>query len=198
MLARGFASTAQPDRTRTCPRVLNPLPLFPWLSSHATLKLAGSRPSQALLLGRGARGCSFFFGSHTPSPPLIVHRSSVRAAHSFDVPDFGYQKAPEDPTLNGDITRRAFTYLVVGAAGVTYAAGAKVAVRDFVNSMNASADVLAMANVEINVGEIPEGTGVTVKVARGRASRGGGRNLLTEGAVARQAPFYSPPRAERD
>jgi ubiquinol-cytochrome c reductase iron-sulfur subunit len=36
-------------------------------------------------------------------------------------------------------------------------------VRDFIDSMNASADVLAMANVEINISDIAEGTGVTVK-----------------------------------
>ncbi len=57
------------------------------------------------------------------------------------------------------MTRRAFTYLVMGAAGVTYAAAAKVIVRDFVDSMNASADVLAMANVEIDLSKMAEGTG---------------------------------------
>ena len=59
----------------------------------------------------------------------------------------------------GDVTRRAFTYLVMGTAGVTYAAAAKVVVRDFLDTMNASADVLAMANVEINIGSMAEGTG---------------------------------------
>ncbi len=88
--------------------------------------------------------------------------SSVRQAHTFDVPDFGYMKEPENPTREGDITRRAFTYLVMGAAGVTYAAAAKVAVRDLVNTMNASADVMAMANIEVDLSTIPVGTGVTV------------------------------------
>jgi ubiquinol-cytochrome c reductase iron-sulfur subunit len=52
---------------------------------------------------------------------------------------------------------------MLGAAGVTYAAAAKVAVRDIVDTMNASADVLAMANIEVNLSDLPEGTGVTVK-----------------------------------
>ena len=52
---------------------------------------------------------------------------------------------------------------MLGAAGVTYAAAAKVAVRDIVDTMNASADVLAMANIEVNLADLPEGTGVTVK-----------------------------------
>jgi hypothetical protein len=66
-----------------------------------------------------------------------VNISSVRAAHTFDVPDFGYAKDPNDPTKNGDVTRRAFSYLMIGAAGATYAAAAKVAVRDIIDTMNA-------------------------------------------------------------
>merc|ERR1711991_131803 len=89
--------------------------------------------------------------------------SSVRAAHTYNVPDFGSYKDPENPTKDGDVTRRAFSYLMVGAAGITYAAAAKVAVRDIIDTMNASADVLAMANIEVDLSSIPVGTGVTVK-----------------------------------
>ena len=89
--------------------------------------------------------------------------SNVRQAHTYDVPDFGYGKDPVNPGREGDITRRAFTYLVMGAAGATYVAAAKVAVRDLVDTMNASADVMAMANIEVDLTTIPEGSGVTVK-----------------------------------
>ncbi len=41
----------------------------------------------------------------------------MRAQHTFDVPDFGAAKDPSDPTRAGDVTRRAFSYLMVGAAG---------------------------------------------------------------------------------
>lgn len=97
-------------------------------------------------------------------PRRQVNFSNVRKAHTFDVPDVGSKfKDPSNPTQDGDITRRAFTYMVAGGAGVTVAAAAKVAVRDIIDTMNASADVLAMANIEVDLGAIPEGTGLTVK-----------------------------------
>lgn len=39
-------------------------------------------------------------------------------------------------------------------------------VLDVVDSMNASADVLALANIEVDLNSIPEGAAVTVKVTR--------------------------------
>ncbi len=133
----------------------------------------------------------FFFFLWAHAFPAAVHLSHVRKAHTFDVPDFGDAKDPANPGREGDITRRAFTYLVMGAAGATYVAAAKVAVRDLVDTMNASADVMAMANIEVDLTTIPEGTGVTVR-----------RVLLVvsfeahvrAGQVARQAALHSAPR----
>lgn len=41
--------------------------------------------------------------------------------------------------------------------------GAKTVVTQFISSMSASADVLAMAKIEIKLGDIPEGKSVTFK-----------------------------------
>lgn len=49
------------------------------------------------------------------------------------------------------------------AAGMTGAYCAKTVVTDFVMSMSASADVLALAKIEIKLGDIPEGKNVTFK-----------------------------------
>lgn len=49
------------------------------------------------------------------------------------------------------------------ATTVTAAYGAKVLVTDFISSMSASADVLALAKIEIKLAEIPEGKSVTFK-----------------------------------
>ena len=46
--------------------------------------------------------------------------------------------------------------MMVGAGGVAAAYIAKTMVTDFVSSMSASADVLAMAKIEIKLSEIPE------------------------------------------
>lgn len=130
--------------------------------------------------------------THTRYSP--VHRSVTRAAHTFDVPDFGYQKSPVDPTNNGDITRKAFTYLVMGAAGVGYATAAKVAVRDFVDSMNASAD-----------GAWQRGRGAICCWVAPHAARSAGHGQRRaryivhpgghrcDGQVARQAAVCAPP-----
>lgn len=49
------------------------------------------------------------------------------------------------------------------ATTVATAYGAKVLVSDFIGSMSASADVLALAKIEIKLNEIPEGKSVTFK-----------------------------------
>ena len=76
------------------------------------------------------------------------------------VPDFSAYKPSE--TL-GDPTRRAFTYLVAGATGFTGAVMAKNMVVDFVSSLSASADVLALAKVEVDLQSIPEGKNLIIK-----------------------------------
>ena len=74
-------------------------------------------------------------------------------------PNFGdVHRAP-----SGDATRRAFSYFVVGAAGATYAAAIKAGAVDFIQSMNPSKDVQAMANIEVNLNDIAEGSTLTVK-----------------------------------
>ena len=86
----------------------------------------------------------------------------------MEVPDFtNYRKEScKDPTVRTediDGTRKSFTYLVTGAASVggLYAAGAVV--KDFVTSMSASADVLAISKIEVKLGDIPEGKNMTFK-----------------------------------
>ena len=50
-----------------------------------------------------------------------------------------------------------------GGTGVVGAYAAKSLVTEFVSSMSASADVLALAKIEIKLAEIPEGKSVTFK-----------------------------------
>lgn len=93
----------------------------------------------------------------------------VRAPHSpparsmankIEAPSWGHYKRD---ALSDSKTRRAFTYAVIGLAGSTSFYGVKSTVLDFVNSMNASADVLALANVEVDLNTIPKGSAITVK-----------------------------------
>lgn len=93
----------------------------------------------------------------------------VRFAHTdIAVPDFSAyrRKETQDPTSKNSETleeRQSFTYLIAGAGGLAGAYGAKTVVTQFVSSMAAAADVLALAKIEIKLADIPEGKNVTFK-----------------------------------
>eukprot|EP01116_Phalansterium_solitarium_P011050 TRINITY_DN26660_c0_g1_i1.p1 TRINITY_DN26660_c0_g1~~TRINITY_DN26660_c0_g1_i1.p1 ORF type:complete len:247 (+),score=38.52 TRINITY_DN26660_c0_g1_i1:61-801(+) len=78
---------------------------------------------------------------------------------NFPVENFDhYRRDVVDQNVN-----KAFTYSVVGGLGAIGASAAKNTVVDLLSSMSASADVLALANLEYDVTSIPEGTTITVK-----------------------------------
>ena len=66
----------------------------------------------------------------------------------------------EDSSGNGSATRRDFLYVATAATGAV-AGGA--AVWPLVNQMNPSADVLALAEVEVDIADIEVGSQLTVK-----------------------------------
>ncbi|XP_058816461.1 cytochrome b-c1 complex subunit Rieske, mitochondrial isoform X2 [Topomyia yanbarensis] len=102
------------------------------------------------------------------SEPTIAAAGQIRLAHTdIRVPDFSdYRrdavKRPNAKNNSAD-DRAAFTYLMVGGAVVSTAYVAKSMVATFVSSMSASADVLAMAKIEVKLSDIPEGKSVTFK-----------------------------------
>jgi len=96
--------------------------------------------------------------------------SQVRMVHAGDmpVPDFTYYRraAVKDSTAKSSDTfanRAAFTYLTSAGAGVAGAYAATNVVNTFIHSMSASADVLALAKIEIDLNEVPEGKAATFK-----------------------------------
>lgn len=90
------------------------------------------------------------------------HASSkkpVGGADTYKVPDFSaYLKENRNEDSN-----RAFSYFMVGTFGVITAAAARATVQDFLMTMSASADVLAMAKVEVDLSNIPLGKNIIVK-----------------------------------
>lgn len=103
------------------------------------------------------------------SGPGVTTVTQVRYAHTdINVPDWSeYRrndvKSPSSKSSDTEASRKSFTYLLAGAGciGTTYAA--KAVVTQFISSMSASADVLALAKIEIKLGDIPEGKSVTFK-----------------------------------
>ncbi|CDK26606.1 unnamed protein product [Kuraishia capsulata CBS 1993] len=92
--------------------------------------------------------------------PRFLSSTSTALKSTYDSPDFSNylnsNKGSSDKS-------RDFTYFMVGSFGVLGAASAKSTVESFLSTMSASADILAMAKVEVKLSAIPEGKNVIVK-----------------------------------
>lgn len=113
------------------------------------------------------------FGAPKGQPVVVVGGvgvlSQIRMAHTdIQVPDFDFYRKKEvrDPTKSSrqsEDYRKAMSYMAVAVGGVGAAYGAKNVVTKLITSMSAGADVLALAKIEINLGDIPEGKNMTFK-----------------------------------
>eukprot|EP00002_Diphylleia_rotans_P008723 TRINITY_DN18729_c0_g1_i1.p1 TRINITY_DN18729_c0_g1~~TRINITY_DN18729_c0_g1_i1.p1 ORF type:complete len:251 (+),score=47.49 TRINITY_DN18729_c0_g1_i1:55-807(+) len=92
--------------------------------------------------------------------------SSYTSAVASNTPVEGYHvPATADrhaAKTGGDPSRRAFGYFVVGGLGALGAVAIKNFVVEAVSTMLPSADVLALASIEVDLGAIPEGQTVTI------------------------------------
>ncbi|KAM3870075.1 cytochrome b-c1 complex subunit Rieske, mitochondrial-like [Diretmus argenteus] len=100
-------------------------------------------------------------GAGAPGGKRLTHTD-------ITIPDFSDYRRPEVLDSNkssqeSSEARRAFSYLVTGATSVVGVYAAKTVVSQFVSSMSASADVLALSQIEIKLGDIPEGKNMTFK-----------------------------------
>ncbi|CAO1301972.1 unnamed protein product [Diamesa serratosioi] len=98
----------------------------------------------------------------------VAVTTQIRMAHTdIKVPDFSDYRRDSTKRSTSRVEtaeeRKAFTYLLVGGTAVAAAYSAKAIVTSFISSMSASADVLALAKIEIKLAEIPEGKSVTFK-----------------------------------
>ncbi|XP_067105575.1 cytochrome b-c1 complex subunit Rieske, mitochondrial [Osmerus mordax] len=95
--------------------------------------------------------------------------AGIRYAHTdIKIPDFSDYRRPDvqDPKTSSQESseaRRTFSYMVTGAFSIVGVYAAKTVVTQFVSSMSASADVLALSKIEVKLGDIPEGKNVTFK-----------------------------------
>lgn len=89
----------------------------------------------------------------------LLSSTSMVSKSNYDSPDFSHYLKKN----SSDDKSRTFSYFMVGSFGMLGAVGAKSTVESFLHTMSASADVLAMAKVEVKLGAIPEGKNVIVK-----------------------------------
>jgi ubiquinol-cytochrome c reductase iron-sulfur subunit len=88
-----------------------------------------------------------------------VSIKSSDTANVYSPPDLGaYRKEIKDEKSN-----RAHVYFMVGGLSMLGAVSAKNIVMDYLVHLSASADVLAMAKVEVDLSSIPEGKNVILK-----------------------------------
>lgn len=101
---------------------------------------------------------------YTELTPSRLYSTTNEPYDTTKIPDFShYKKSDPANAETQDESSRAFTYMMVGATGVLGAIAAKATVIDLLASMSASADVLALAKVEVSLGNIPEGKNVVLK-----------------------------------
>ncbi|CAK9810375.1 Cytochrome b-c1 complex subunit Rieske, mitochondrial [Anthophora quadrimaculata] len=97
---------------------------------------------------------------------LAVQR---RLAHTdIKWPDFSdYRQEsvldPKSKSRESAPGRKTFSYLLTASAGVCGAYTAKAIVHDLVSTLSASADVLALAKIEVKLDNIPEGKSAVFK-----------------------------------
>jgi len=80
---------------------------------------------------------------------------------SYGSVDHGWDESRIDKVKEPE--KRAFTYFMLGGARFLYASTARVLVTKAVSQMCISADALALAQAEFDVGAVPEGTTINVK-----------------------------------
>ncbi|XP_051026101.1 cytochrome b-c1 complex subunit Rieske, mitochondrial-like [Acomys russatus] len=150
--ARGVAGALRPLLQAAVPATLEPPvldPKQPFLCQESLSGQAATRPLVATV------------GLNVPA--------SVRYSHTdVKVPDFSDYRRAEvlDSTKSSKESseaRKGFPYLVTATTTVGVAYAAKNVVSQFVSSMSASADVLAMSKIEIKLSDIPEGKNMAFK-----------------------------------
>jgi len=113
--------------------------------------------NQAPFLGfaaSGVRGYSTEVSTHIPATTVALKTPTG---------DIGYDSSSHDRYAPGSPSKKAFTYFVLTGGRFIYASAIRLVVLRFILSMTATADVLALASVEVDIGAVAEGSTVTIK-----------------------------------
>lgn len=89
--------------------------------------------------------------------------SSPSQMRFYSTRDVDYSHYKNQPVPHGNASHRAVTYLVAGATTALGAGVAKNAVMNWLDTMSPSADVLALAKIEVDLSELPEGKNLNMK-----------------------------------
>ena len=92
-----------------------------------------------------------------------ANSGAITAALKTPTADIQYDLSNHSVDKPGDPYKRAFTYFVLTGGRMVYASALRLTVLKFLLSMSASADVLALASLEVDTSKIESGQTVTVK-----------------------------------
>eukprot|EP01117_Protostelium_nocturnum_P002986 TRINITY_DN13917_c0_g1_i1.p1 TRINITY_DN13917_c0_g1~~TRINITY_DN13917_c0_g1_i1.p1 ORF type:complete len:232 (-),score=72.77 TRINITY_DN13917_c0_g1_i1:59-754(-) len=91
---------------------------------------------------------------------LLEQRYKVDGYDKMSFPTKSFDKYRLE---GGNASNKAFHYFVVGSSSAGLATIGKNTVNGMLGTMNASSDVVALANIEVDLNTIPEGVTTTVK-----------------------------------
>ena len=97
------------------------------------------------------------------STTVDVNGGGIARAVKTPAHDIAYDTSNHTIVKTGDPDKRAFTYFVMTGGRMIYASALRLAVLKFLLSMSASADVLALASLEVDLAKVEQGSTVTVK-----------------------------------
>ena len=99
----------------------------------------------------------------------VAVRAGGSSTSSYESPFKGTSDTNKIPDFSKYMSKGAggknqlYGYFMVGTLGAISAAGAKSTIQEFLKNMAASADVLALAKVEVDLASVPEGKNVIIK-----------------------------------
>jgi ubiquinol-cytochrome c reductase iron-sulfur subunit len=97
------------------------------------------------------------------STEVAQHMPATTVALKTPTGEISYDASSHDRYAPGSPSKKAFTYFVLTGGRFIYASAIRLVVLRFILSMTATADVLALASVEVELGNIAEGSTVTIK-----------------------------------
>lgn len=131
------------------------------MASHL-LRRARAPVASALRRPATSSSSSSAISSAISARPVSLCTSVPRRALStkYDTTDNEWELAK---TSDNDTNRRAFSYFVLGSARFMYASAVRLAAIRLISTMSASADVLALSSIEVDLNKISSGSTITVK-----------------------------------
>lgn len=110
-----------------------------------------------------SRGFAADAVAESKSDEDLEPKGASALARKYPTNEIAYDDSNHERFPVGDPSKKAFTYFLLTGGRFIYASALRLLLLKFVLSMSASKDVLALASLEVDLGNIEQGQTVTVK-----------------------------------